>query len=99
MRRITLTLILFLTLLCCCNNKPDVESLAKKQAEKTMREIAKNPESISIFDMETIFKADSVCVLHFNQRGQNSFGGYSIEKHLISVNDKKNLHKICIEGT
>ena len=76
----TLLLISMLFLLSCCNNKIDIESMAKEQAEKTMKEFARNPESISISKMETIFKTDSTCVLHFIQRGQNGFGGYSIEK-------------------
>ena len=71
------TVFVVLLLLCCCNGKKDIESMAKKQAEKTMREFARNPESIVVSDMEVVFKTDSVCVLHFVQRGQNGFGGYS----------------------
>ena len=74
------TVFVVLLLLCCCNGKKDIESMAKKQAEKTMREFARNPESIVFSDMEVVFKTDSTCVIHFVQRGQNGFGGYSREE-------------------
>ena len=69
-----------LLLLCCCNNNLNIERLAEEQANKTIIEFARNPESVTISDMTTVFKTDSTCVLHFTFRGQNGFGGYSREK-------------------
>lgn len=66
-----------LLLLCCCNNNLNIERLAEEQANKTVREFARNPKSVTVSDVKTIFKTDSTCVLHFTFRGQNGFGGYS----------------------
>lgn len=94
-----ITLILMLILLCCCNNKINIESMAKEQAEKTMKEFARNPESITISDVETLFKTDSTCVIHFVQRGQNGFGGYSREKieYMYCIQSSGDVYECVID--
>jgi len=48
--------------------------------KKTMLEIAKNPESVKIDNVEAIISNDSLCVLSCIVGGQNSFGGYTKTK-------------------
>lgn len=97
MRKIALFVVLLL--LCCCNGKKDIEAMAKQQAEKTMREFARNPESIVISDMEVVFKTDSVCVLHFVQRGQNGFGGYSREniEYMYCIQSSGDVYECVVD--
>lgn len=73
MKKILLLAILAISFVSCSGG---LESKAKKQMKKTMLEIAKNPESIKIDNIKTIINNDSLCVLSFNARGQNGFGGY-----------------------
>lgn len=68
--------ILFLALLvlCSCNS---FEDEAKDQMEKTMKELAKNPDTYQISNIKTLFVCDSLCILQFTTHGQNSFGGWN----------------------
>lgn len=71
--KLFLLIIASLALVSCSSG---LESKAKKQMKKTILEMAKNPESVKIDNVKTIINNDSLCVLSFNARGQNSFGGY-----------------------
>ena len=74
-----LLLLLGSVLLTSCYT--EAEGYARKQMKKSIMEIAKNPESISFSDIETVFANDSLCVLHFVLRGQNGFGGYNLTNY------------------
>ena len=54
-----------------------IEGEAKKQMEETMKELAKDPSSIQISNVETKCNNDSICILHFKFSGKNGFGGVS----------------------
>lgn len=77
MKKIIFILSLVLVLLSCSS---EMENKAKDQMEKTIKEIAKNPESIKLSNIETVYCDDSICILHFNMIAQNGFGGYSNNK-------------------
>jgi uncharacterized protein YxeA len=88
MKKILLLIIASLAFVSCSNS---LESKARKQMEKTMLEMAKNPESVKIDNVKTIINNDSLCVLSFNARGQNSFGGYDRSNYeYYYVKSKKN---------
>lgn len=73
--------------LVSCNKASSFEKQAKKQMEKTLKEMAKNPETFQITNVETKFCNDSTCVLHVKTKGQNGFGGWSISrKEYIFIN-------------
>lgn len=75
MKKITFCcLILFML---ACTRGFDVERMAKSQVERTLKELALNPESMKLSNFETVFKTDSTCVLHLVFRGQNGLGGYA----------------------
>lgn len=59
--------------ICSCSQR--YESEAKAQMEKTMKELAKDPSSVQITNLKTMFANDSICVLQFNFSGKNGFGG------------------------
>lgn len=68
-----------------------LEGEAKKQMEETMKELAKDPSSIHISNVETKFNNDSICILHFKFSGKNGFGGVSSSEieyvYLINTRD------------
>ena len=74
----SLALLALTTLICSCSN--GLESAAKQQMEETMKELAKDPSSIQITNVETMFSNDSICVLHFKFSGKNGFGGVSSDE-------------------
>ena len=71
MRKI-IVLIFMVMALCACTNS--VEGDAKKQMEITMKELAKDPSSVIISDVKTMFSNDSLCILHFKFSAKNGFG-------------------------
>ena len=74
-----------------CTN--GLESEAKKQMEETMKELAKDPSSIQISNVETMFSDDSICILHFKFSGKNGFGGVSsdeMEYVYLTYHDSEN---------
>lgn len=54
----------------------DIESDAKEQMQKTIKNLAKDPDT-QISDTKAMFKTDSLIVLHCVVRGKNGFGGYT----------------------
>lgn len=66
-----------ISLVSCSNG---FETKAKQQMEQTMKELAKDPSSLQISNVETIFSNDSICILHFKSSGKNGFGGVSSSK-------------------
>ena len=72
MNKVLLSLLCLLFLASCSNG---FENEAKKHMEKTVKELAKDPSSIQISNVETVFSNDSVCILHFKSSGKNGFGG------------------------
>lgn len=86
--------IAFVGTLASCNS---FEREAKEQMEKTMKELAKNPDTFKITDVETMFSNDSTCVLHFKTKGQNGFGGWSAGNYeyvyIKSKNIKENIYE------
>lgn len=65
-------------LLISCSNR--FETKAKKQMEQTMNELAKDPSSLQVSNVETVFSNDSICIFHFKSSGKNGFGGVSSSK-------------------
>ena len=67
-----IVLVMMVMALCGCTNS--VERDAKKQMEVTMKELAKDPSSVKISDVKTMFSNDSLCILHFKFSAKNGFG-------------------------
>ncbi|MGM9704741.1 MAG: hypothetical protein ACI3YB_01960, partial [Prevotella sp.] len=57
-----------------CNSFED-EAIA--QMRKTIKELAKNPDTYKITDIDVKFCNDSVCVIHTMEKGQNGMGGWN----------------------
>lgn len=74
MKKIFLLAIFVISFVSCSGG---LESKAKKQMKKTMLEMAKNPESVKIDNIKEVISNDSLCVLRYVARGQNTFGGYT----------------------
>lgn len=71
------SLFIYLSLISLYGCSSGLESEAKKQMEKTMKELAIDPSSFQISNVETKFNNDSICIIHFKSSGKNGFGGVS----------------------
>ena len=68
----------FLLLLCSCSHSLKKEAI--KQMEKTVRELAKDPSSVQINNLNVLFDDDSVCVMQFTFSAKNGFGAITSSK-------------------
>lgn len=89
---------LVVVLTTSCSN--GVESDAKQQMEKTMKELAKDPSSAKISDVKTLFFNDSLCILHFNFSAKNGFGAMrtSLIEYVYLVQDRHSDKEIRRES-
>lgn len=91
-------LLLFATVvftLCGCTNDTDgYEKLAQEQLEKVVKKLAKNPDTYKISEMETAYKKDSICIIRFNGRGENGFGGSSGSRYeFVMLSTRQNTEE------
>lgn len=89
-----------LMILFSCTN--GLKPRALKHMKSTIKELAKNPDSMKLTNIETAFNNDSLCVIHFIGKGQNGFGGYSsshFEYIFIKIRDGKDPKKITYAET
>ena len=86
MRKMALFVVLSSLFLACSNG---VEKNAKQQMEQTMKELAKDPSSVQISDVKTMFANDSLCILHFKFSAKNGFGAMrtSLYEYVYLIHD------------
>ena len=88
-------IILGVLLITACSN--GLEKEAKEQMKKTMKELLKNPDSATLTNVKTELNNDSLCIIHFNCKAQNGFGGYTSTKYeyvyLKWKTDDKTIYK------
>ena len=58
----------------CSSPSSKIEKAARNQVQTTLTEIAKDPTSVKIEDIQTKFLDDSLCVLQLNWTAKNGFG-------------------------
>lgn len=68
----TVLSVAFTILFCSCTSS--IERKAKKEMKRKMTEVAKIPESVKITNLNTVYVDDSLCVLHYDFAGKNSYG-------------------------
>lgn len=68
------TLLLVCCLVVACSQSSKLESAAKKQMEATFKEMAKDPSSVKLSNMETVFSDDSLCIIHVDFSAKNGLG-------------------------
>ncbi|MBR8760359.1 hypothetical protein IX308_000471 [Porphyromonas levii] len=86
------TLLLVCCLVVACSQSSKLESAAKKQMEATFKEMAKDPSSVKLSNMETVFSDDSLCIIHVDFSAKNGLGTEvkdRCEYIYISSNGKK----------
>lgn len=82
MRRIVMcTLVSLLAcVLLSCSKSGQLERAAKKQMEATLKEIAKDPASVKLENIQTKYVNDSLCIIHADFTAKNGLGMESTNK-------------------
>lgn len=57
-----------------CSESAKLEKAAKEQMEATFKEMARDPSSVKLSNIETIYSDDSLCVLHCDFSAKNGLG-------------------------
>ena len=99
MNRIKLFSLIFISafLIVSCSKSSQLEKAALKQMEETMKEIAKDPSSVQLTNIKTVYSCDSICIIHYDFAAKNGFGGVSSEKmeyiYLLKADSKEETDK------
>ena len=70
MKKTYILSILMLFLIACSS----IEKEAKKQMEITFKEIAKDPSSVKLTNINIAFSNDSLCIIHVDCSAKNGIG-------------------------
>lgn len=76
MKKITIIYLSFFSfiLLSCVNKAKELNEEAEKSISQLFQEIAKDPSSVHISNVNTVFSSDSLCILHFDLKAKNGLG-------------------------
>ena len=91
MKKILWLIVCLMTMVFGITSCGGIETEAKEHMEALMKNLAKNPKSLEIENVKTIFKSDSCVALRFKASGQNGFGGYNKSEYvyIYSIYDFK----------
>ena len=64
----TLVVVLAVT---SCSRSAKFEKVAKTQMEATFKEVAKDPSSVVVSNIQTVYSDDSLCILHSDFTAKN----------------------------
>lgn len=73
MRKTILFLALTMALLSSCGTK-DIEHEANEQLVLTMKEAVRDHDGGTLVNVHTVYKSDSLCILHFTLKAKNALG-------------------------
>ena len=57
-----------------CSKSGQMEKVAKAQMESTFKEMARDPSSVNLSNIETVYSDDSLCIIHCDCSAKNGFG-------------------------
>lgn len=72
--------LLALLMMSCNNRAKKLSDEAKEAVGQMFHEIAKDPTSVQLSNMNTVFSSDSLCILHFYLKAKNGLGIESSSK-------------------
>lgn len=95
MKKVLVLAMMALVLVGCSKS---AEDYAKERAVVCMKKYARDPSSVDVSDIKTIYASDSLCVLNFTLRAKNGFGGNSVHRiEYIYGIEKENRREVFYE--
>lgn len=104
MRHLTsLMVILAVLILTACSQSQKTSSEARTSMEALVKELAKNPESVKIDNVNAVYQNDSLSILHFDFTAKNGLGMESTDKmeyiYLIQGDKKyEAIHELAADS-
>lgn len=68
------------TISMSCNEANRISSEAKERVNNYFKELAKDPSSVTISNVSTVFCDDSLCILHLDFKAKNGLGIESMSR-------------------
>ncbi len=65
---------MMMSLMASCSESAKLEKAAKEQMETTFKEMARDPSSAKLSNIETIYCDDSLCIIHCDFSAKNGLG-------------------------
>ena len=93
----------FIFLLAClvaaCNTTPKIEKAAQDQCSKLFTELAKDPESVKLTDFRTVYKTDSICILHLVFTAKNGLGMETSDnmEYIYYIGEDGNIYESYVD--
>lgn len=79
-------------MMSCANKADELNNEAKAAASQFFHEIAKDPSSVQLSNVNTVFSSDSLCILHLVFKAKNGLGIESSDKmeyvYIVSGEEK-----------
>lgn len=70
----TMLATMVILLVTSCSQSAKLEKAAKEQMEATFTELARDPSSVQLSNIETVYSDDSLCILHCDFSAKNGLG-------------------------
>jgi len=64
----------FIILITSCENTPQIEKEAKNRLPVVTKNLAKVPESVKLSNINTVYRNDSLCIIHLDFAAKNQIG-------------------------
>lgn len=93
----------FILLLACivaaCNTTPKIEKAAQEQCTKLFTELAKDPASVKLTDFRTVYRTDSICILHLVFTAKNGLGMETSDdmEYIYFIGDDNNIYESYVD--
>lgn len=69
-----LMLVVMMALMASCSKSAKLKKAAKEQMENTFKEMARDPSSVNVSNIEAVYSDDSLCILHCDFSAKNGLG-------------------------
>ena len=81
-----------IVVMSCTNKAKELNDEAKEAVKQVFQEIAKDPSSVQLSNVNTVFSNDSLCILHLDLKAKNGLGIESNRKmeyvYMVSGEEK-----------
>ena len=98
MKKIPLML-LFMLLVTACSTTPKIEKNAQEQCTKLFTELAKDPSSVKLSDFRTVYRTDSLCILHLVFTAKNGLGVETSDdmEYIYFIGENNNVYESYVD--
>lgn len=98
MKKIPLML-LFMLLVTACGTTPKIEKNAQEQCTKLFTELAKDPSSVKLSDFRTVYRTDSICILHLVFTAKNGLGVETSDdmEYIYFIGENNNVYESYVD--